>query len=192
MEIVTSAEDFSSVSQSSDPDHALIQAVKSGDMQAYQTLYELYGKRVYALCYRLTADRALAEDATQEVFIQLWQKLGNFSGQSRFSTWLHSVTANVTLSYIRKQKGWVKRMFNLEDSSVALQAEAQSCSSQIDLDSLICRLPERARVVFVLHAIEGLRHEDIGRMLNIATGSSKAQFHRAKQFLSEWMGDNHG
>ena len=69
MEIVTTTEHLASVSQSSDPDHALIQAVKSGDMQAYQTLYESYGKRVYALCYRLTADRALAEDATQEVFI---------------------------------------------------------------------------------------------------------------------------
>ena len=108
------------------------------------------------------------------------------------TTALDRASLGQRLRQIRKQKGWVKRMFNLEDSSVALQAEAQSCSSQIDLDSLICRLPERARVVFVLHAIEGLRHEDIGRMLNIATGSSKAQFHRAKQFLSEWMGDNHG
>ena len=78
-------------------------------------------------------------------------------------------------------------MMNLDDS-VAMQQVAETSSSSVDIESHILRLPERARVVFVLHAIEGYRHEEIATMTNMAVGSSKAQFHRAKQLLQEWMG----
>jgi RNA polymerase sigma-70 factor (ECF subfamily) len=165
----------------------LIQAVQGGDKQAFNTLYQQYVGQVYGLCFRLTGEKMLAEDATQEVFIQLWRKIGNFKGDSKFSTWLHTVTSNITISYLRKQKGWMQKMFNIEDS-VAMNDVAPVSSSSVDLESYVLRLPERARLVFVLHAIEGYRHEDIATMTNMAVGSSKAQFHRAKQLLKSWMG----
>ncbi|MEP0354359.1 MAG: RNA polymerase sigma factor [Paraglaciecola sp.] len=164
----------------------LIKAVQNGDKQAYNTLYSQYIGQVYGLCYRLTGEKTLAEDAAQEVFIQLWRKVGNFRGQSKFSTWLHTVTSNVTISYIRRQKGWLQKMFNIEDSA-AMNEEAQGSSASVDLESYVVRLPERARIVFVLHAIEGYRHEEIAAMTDMAVGSSKSQFHRAKQLLKEWM-----
>lgn len=168
-------------------EQTLIDAAKGGDTIAYHQLYDAHVKRVYALCFRLTGDRALAEDATQEVFIQLWRKIGNFTGQSRFSTWLHSVAANTTVSYMRKQRGWFQRMFNIEESDAQHFAAPEDTHS-IDLETLIVRLPERARMVFVLHAIEGYRHDDIAAMSGMAVGSSKAQFHRARQLLKAWMG----
>ena len=173
---------------SASQENALINAAKNGDKQAYRELYDRHVGRVYALCFRLTADKSLAEDATQEVFIQLWNKLDNFQGQSKFSTWLHSVTSNVTVSYIRKQKGWWQRMFNIEDAGLQEKTDEGS-PDDIDLESFVFRLPERARMVFVLHAIEGFRHEEIADMLEMAVGSSKAQFHRAKQLLTEGMTD---
>jgi len=168
-------------------ENELILNAKSGDKHAFRALYDEHIGRVYALCYRLTGEKGMAEDAAQEVFIQLWRKLNNFDGQSQFSTWLHSVTANITISYMRKQKGWVQRMFNLESSGIS-EMTAQSSSTDIDLEALVIRLPERARMVFVLHALEGYRHEDIANMLNMAVGSSKAQFFRAKQLLKGFMG----
>jgi RNA polymerase sigma-70 factor (ECF subfamily) len=168
-------------------EESLIASAKQGNKHAFRQLYDKHIGRVYALCYRLTGDKGMAEDASQEVFIQLWRKLENFDGQSQFSTWLHSVTANITISYIRKQKGWVQRMFNLEASGIH-EMTAESDSTDIDLEALVVRLPERARMVFVLHALEGYRHEDIAKMLNMAVGSSKAQFFRAKQLLKEFMG----
>ena len=165
---------------------AVIRAAQQGDRQAYHKLYQQYVGQVYGLCLRLTGEKMLAEDASQEVFIQLWRKLGNYQGDSKFSTWLHSVTSNITISYIRKQRGWWQRMFNIEDSS-AVHAEVEGSSDSIDLESYIARLPERARIVFVLHAIEGYRHEDIAQMTDMAVGSSKAQFHRARQLIKEWM-----
>ena len=168
-------------------EEALISSAKRGNKQAFHSLYEMHIARVYALCYRLTGEKGMAEDASQEVFIQVWKKLDNFDGQSLFSTWLHSVTANITISYMRKQKGWVQRMFNLEASTIHEMA-AESNSTDIDLEALIIKLPERARMVFVLHALEGYRHEEVATMLNMAVGSSKAQFFRAKQLLKDFMG----
>lgn len=168
-------------------EYELICKAKGGDKQAFRTLYDDHIGRVYALCYRLTGEKGMAEDASQEVFIQLWKKIANFDGQSQFSTWLHSVTANIAISYMRKQKGWVQCMFNLENSGIN-EMPAEENSTDVDLEALIIRLPERARMVFVLHALEGYRHEDIAKMLNMAVGSSKAQFFRAKQLLKEFMG----
>jgi len=168
-------------------ENELISKAKRGDKQAFRSLYDEHIGRVYALCYRLTGEKGMAEDASQEVFIQLWKKLGNFDGQSQFSTWLHSVTANITISYMRKQKSWVQRMFNLENSGIN-EMPAEGNSTDVDLEALVIRLPERARMVFVLHALEGYRHEDIANMLNMAVGSSKAQFFRAKQLLKDFMG----
>lgn len=188
MESTTAVTKLSALPASVQEKDPLICAAQQGDVQAYRALYEQYCGRVFALCYRLTADRTMAEDATQEVFIQVWQKLANYSHHSRFSTWLHSVTANITISYMRKQKGWWQRMLNIDSSGEAQSLNAPHCSSEIDLETLIVQLPERARVVFVLHAIEGYRHQDIARMLGIASGTSKAQFHRARQLLTQWIG----
>lgn len=164
----------------------LIIRVQAHDKVAFQALYQMHLPRVYGLCCRLCADQSQAEDATQEVFIQLWQKIANFKGNSKFSTWLHSVAANVTISYIRKQKGWWQKMMNIEDSSMSEQA-SESSIAETDLEKWVMRLPERARMVFVLHAIEGYRHAQIADMLGMAVGTSKAQLHRARQLIEEWM-----
>lgn len=166
----------------------LITAVKAGDKLAYHQLYKQYIGQVYGLCYRLTADKMLAEDAAQEVFIQLWRKIGNYQGESRFSTWLHTVTSNITISYLRKQRGWFSRVLNFESAIENSQVD-QGCSSSVDIERYILRLPQRARIVFVLHAIEGYRHEEIAQMTKMAVGSSKAQFHRAKHLLEGWMSE---
>lgn len=166
---------------------ALIEEAKNGNKDAFHRLYEQYIGQVYALCLRLTGQHALAEEAAQEVFIQVWGKLDNYQGDSKFSTWLHSVTSNVTISYLRRQKSFWQKILNLEESP-AMHETSQASAGDVELDKYIMRLPERARIVFVLHAIEGYRHEEIAGMMSMAVGSSKAQFHRAKGLIKEWMG----
>ena len=166
----------------------LIQAVQGGDKQAYNRLYREYIGQVYGLCYRLTGEKMLAEDAAQEVFIQLWRKIDNFKGDSKFSTWLHSVANNIVLGHLRKHKNWLQRMFSIEDQTIQdVAVEMEDTSGLTSLDKHIARLPERARLVFVLFAIEGYRHEEISKMLDMAVGTSKAQYHRAKSLLREWV-----
>ncbi|TMP40083.1 RNA polymerase sigma factor [Pseudoalteromonas rubra] len=164
---------------------ALVLRAQQGEQVAFEQLYQQCYRRVYGLCLRLLADQAHAEDATQEVFVQLWHKIAQFQGQSKFTTWLHSVTSNVAISYLRKQKNWLQKVVSLEDSGME-QTELAQCDSLNGLDKLVLRLPERARLVFVLHAVEGYRHEEVAGMLNMAVGSSKSQFHRARKLLQEW------
>jgi RNA polymerase sigma-70 factor (ECF subfamily) len=166
----------------------LIARAQAKDKQAFQTLYEMHLSKVYGLCCRLCSDKSQAEDATQEVFIQLWQKIGGFKGDSKFSTWLHRVASNVTISYIRKQKGWWQNMMNIDSANIQEQT-SEASMYETDLEKWIARLPERARWVFVLHAIEGYRHEQVAETLGMAVGTSKAQFHRAKHLIEEWMSE---
>ena len=171
-----------------------ITQAKQGSQIAFHQLYQMHHRQVYALCWRMLADKDSAEDVCQEVFVVLWQKINNFRGESKFSTWLHSVTSNVVLSHIRKQKNWFQRVFSIEEQvSNSIPAEAavplDDSSELEELDKYIAQLPERARLVFVLFAIEGYRHEEIANMLNMAVGSSKSQYHRAKSLLKQSLSE---
>lgn len=163
----------------------LIDKVKQGDQSAYKALYNMHVARVYGLCLRLIADEGHAQDATQEVFVQLWHKIAQFDGRSQFSTWLYSVASNIAISYVRKHKHWLNKVISFELSGMDEQS-IHDCDGLNGLDKLILRLPERARMVFVLYAIEGYRHEEIATLLGMAVGSSKAQYHRARQLLRQW------
>ncbi|MBB6520660.1 RNA polymerase sigma factor [Pseudoteredinibacter isoporae] len=173
-----------------DPDSPLVDQAASGDSRAFKQLYERHYKRVYALCLRMTANPESAEECTQEAFIKAWRKLDTFNKQSRFSTWLHTLASRTTLDYLRKHKSWLKLVFSQEEESIP---EAHGPSLEQDnielssLDKLLCRLPERARVVFTLHGVEGYRHVEIAEMLGISSGASRAQYHRARNLLQEWL-----
>jgi len=173
-----------------DPEHEIITRAKQGDQQAFHQLYLSYHRRIYALCWRMLADKDSAEDVCQEVFVQLWQKINNFRGESKFATWLHSVATNIVLGHLRKQKNWLQRIFSIEEHTTAeATVELQDDFEISSLDKQIQKLPERARLVFVLFAVEGYRHEEISTMLGMAVGSSKSQYHRAKSLLRESLSE---
>ncbi|WP_417440025.1 RNA polymerase sigma factor [Idiomarina abyssalis] len=158
-----------------------------GDVDAFQRLYYRHIKQVYGLVLRLCADKAFADDLVQEVFVQLWQKLGSFRGESKFSSWLYRVTTNICLTEIRKQKRWFSRFTS--DSKETSEPINEGNLDVSQLDKLILKLPEQTRQVFVLHALQGESHQQIADWLGIAPGTSKAQFHRARKRLEEWLQD---
>ena len=164
-----------------------IRLVQQGNQPAFLKIYNAYHKRIYAHCWRMLADKDSAEDVCQEVFVQVWKKISLFRGDSKFSTWLYSVATNVVLGHLRKQKSWWQNVFSIEESAVEEQSIEMAGVSEVDQH--IMKLPERARHVFVLFAIEGYRHEESAKMLNMAVGSSKAQYHRARQLLKEWVSE---
>ena len=169
-----------------------IEQAKQGSQSAFHQLYNRHHKQIYALCWRMLADKDSAEDVCQEVFVVLWQKINNFRGESKFSTWLHSVATNVVLGHLRKHKNWLQRVFSIEEQGASLVEPSVGLSDDSALNTLdkhIARLPERARLVFVLFAVEGYRHEEIAKMLKMAVGSSKSQFHRAKSLLKASLSD---
>src|SRR5882762_9589593 len=81
-----------------------IRLAQQGDAAAFETIYQLHSRRVYALCLRMSGDPVEAEDLTQEAFLQLFRKIHTFRGESAFSSWMHRLTANIVLMRFRKKR----------------------------------------------------------------------------------------
>jgi len=164
----------------------LVARAQGGDIGAFESLYRTHESRIYGLCLRMVADPARAEDLTQEAFIRAWQKLHSFRGRSAFSTWLYRLTVNVALADIRS-RGRRQDEITATDElhAVADPQPRKQPNTRIDLERAIAALPSQARLVFVLHDVEGYRHHEIGEIMGIAVGTSKAHLHRARRILRE-------
>lgn len=169
-----------------DDESVLIRRAQQRDQQAFAQLYRRHVGRVHALCRRMAADIPHAEELTQSVFVKLWEKLSLFRSESAFGTWLHRLTVNTVLTDFRTARRREARVFGTDDPA-ALETPAASPKAglRLDLEQAIASLPPRARVVFVLHDVEGYTHEEIAALLELQTGTTKAQLHRARQLLQE-------
>jgi RNA polymerase sigma-70 factor, ECF subfamily len=156
-----------------------------GDTGAFERVYHAHLGRVHNLARRMAGSES-ADELTQDVFVRVWQKLGTFRGESSFATWLHRLAVNVIIERFRTL-GTARDRF-LPDGEAVLDGLPTSTmpgryDAAMDLDTAIKRLPAGARTVFVLHDIEGYRHEEIGRLLGVSIGTSKSQLHRARMTL---------
>jgi RNA polymerase sigma-70 factor (ECF subfamily) len=182
-----------------DADALLVERARSGDMAAFELVYRREVGRVYALCLRMTADSGRARELTQSVFVRAWDRLATFRGDAQLSSWLHRIAVNEVLIEARTDKRRRARVVLAEDtrehdidsdapidaptgSGITLPADTET---RIDLERAIAALPPGARTVFVLHDIEGYRHEEISRMTGSAEGTLRAQLHRARKLLME-------
>jgi RNA polymerase sigma-70 factor (ECF subfamily) len=163
----------------------LVRRAQAGDVGAFEQLYEDNVRRVYALCYRMVGP-GRAEELTQDVFVRAWQKLDSFRGESAFASWLHPLTVNVVYSDLRARRRHAERITVTDDLTPYEPAVRPSGGdAAMDLERALETLPPGARRAFVLHDVEGYRHEEIARMTGTAVGTSKAQLHRARQLLRE-------
>jgi RNA polymerase sigma-70 factor (ECF subfamily) len=163
-----------------------VRLAAEGDARAFERLYHEHVPRVHSLARHMVGS-AEADELTQDVFVLAWRKLDTFRGDAAFSTWLHRVAINVMLGY-RKTKSRERERYAAAESVVErLQARPASTEISVDMEAAIETLPGKAREVFVLHDIEGYKHEEIGDMLDIAAGTSKSQLHRARMLLREQL-----
>jgi RNA polymerase sigma-70 factor, ECF subfamily len=165
-----------------------IRRAQAGDQAAFRQLYDEQASRVYAVCLRLTGNRAEAEERTQDAFVRAWEKLDSFRGDSAFSTWLYRLTVNVVFE-TQRASGRREARVGLADDPADLEQAASAAPAAPglarDLEQAVAALPEGARQVFVLHEVDGYQHDEIALMLGIAEGTSKAQLHRARRLLRE-------
>jgi len=169
-------------------DYALAQKAAGGDMEAFEALYERHSRRVYSLCLRMTQNASEAEDLAQEVFIQLFRKIGSFRGESAFTTWLHRLTVNQVLMHFRKRSVKLEQTTEEGETPVQIVKGTENPNQmpvvdRIALDKAIEQLPPGYKIVFTLHDIEGHEHEEIARMLGCSVGTSKSQLHKARMKL---------
>lgn len=166
-------------------DFSLCKLASNGNLAAFELLYQRYHRRTYSLCLRMTNSQTEAEDLTQEVFIQLFRKIGSFRGDSAFSTWLHRLTVNQVLMHFRRRS--VKNEKTSEDGEIPEQIVSGTANpnkmfvlDRLALNKAIEQLPPGYKKVFILHDVEGYEHEEIARMLQLSVGTSKSQLHKAR------------
>ena len=172
------------------------QLAAEGDVDAFEEIYRRHHKRVYSLCFRMVKNTSAAEDLTQEVFLQLFRKLHTFRGESSFTTWLHRLTVNQVLMHFRKPL--VKTEKTTEDGITPIRVvtgtenpRRMSLIDRIALNEAIDQLSPGYRMVFILHDLEGYEHDQIGKMLGCAVGTSKSQLHKARLRLRQLLTARH-
>ena len=166
----------------------LVHRAQAGDTSAFEALYRAHMGRVYAVCIRMVADDTRAAELTQDTFVQAWQGLGSFRGESAFSSWLHRIAVNVVLGALRSKRRREARIQATDDLAALDHPDATApLGTAMDLEQAIATLPPKARHVLVLHDLEGYRHHEIATMMGIATGTSKAHLHRARTLLKRFL-----
>jgi RNA polymerase sigma-70 factor (ECF subfamily) len=174
-----------------------IRRAQQGDGSAFEFLYRLYCRRVYALCLRMVRDTREAEDLTQEAFIQLFRKIHTFRGESAFSTWLHRLTANMVLMHFRKKKlisTSLEDINRMDEEHSGHRPELSAPDLRLtglfdrfDLQLAIDRLPQGCKAMFLLHDVQGYDHNEIAEILGCSIGTSKSQLHRARVRLRKLL-----
>ena len=163
-----------------------VRRAQEGDADAFEVVYRAHASRVYALCVRMAGDAGHARELMQDVFIRAWEKLGTFRGESAFGSWLHRLAINVVLMdrrlAARRAEDWIE---SDETEARLLPSPEVPTGLRMDLDQAIAALPPMARQVLVLYDVEGYEHREIGKLLGIAVGTSKAHLFRARRMLRE-------
>ena len=158
-----------------------------GDASAFERLYRTHVNRIHSLTRRMLGNHE-ADEVTQDIFVRTWQKLGQFRGESAFSTWLHRLAVNVV---IEKRRSFAIQRERMSDDPSALDfvtvAPARA-DLTVDFEAAIEQLPPGAREIFVLHDVEGYKHREIAVMLEITSGTSKRQLHRARMLMRRYLG----
>jgi RNA polymerase sigma-70 factor, ECF subfamily len=170
---------------------------QQGDAAAFEVLYRLHNRRVFALCVRMSVDRSEAEDLTQETFLTIFRKIQSFRGESAFSTWVHRVTVNTVLMRFRKKniasesldepnewdENGPKAMPQLGERDLQLSGTID----RLNLERAIAQLAPGCKLMFLLHDVEGYRHEEIAAIAGCTVGNSKSQLHKARVRLRELL-----
>ena len=174
-----------------------IRRAQQGDAEAFERIYRLHNRRVYALCLRMVGNTAEAEDLTQEAFLQLFRKIATFRGESAFSTWLHRLAVNVVLMRLRKKTLAATSLEEVTDPDEDVGGPRKDIGGpdlrlsgsvdRVNLERAVEQLPPGYRSVFVLHDVQGYEHNEIAAIMNCSIGNSKSQLHKARMRLRELL-----
>jgi len=177
----------------------LIRKAKQGDQSAFEQLVLAHQNRVFTLAFRMVNDREEAADLAQEAFLKAWQGLPNFQGESSFSTWLHRLTTNLCIDWLRRQtrRREIEPVASLDDEERSWAEPAdpgQDPQRQLERKELhralaraLQALPDHHRQVLVMRELSGLSYQEIGQALDLDMGTVKSRIARARLALRKLL-----
>ena len=159
----------------------------AGDTSAFERIYRVHVAKIHSLTRRMLGSDD-ADEVTQDIFVRTWQKLGTFRGDAAFATWLHRLAVNVIIARRRSYAVQRERISDDEQAIERITVNPARGDLVIDFEHALATLPDGAREIFVLHDVEGYKHREIAAMLEITSGTSKRQLHRARMLLRKRLG----
>ena len=153
---------------------------------AWLILYRELGERVFRLVHRMTGDEDTARDLTHDTFVRVFERMDQYTGSGSVSSWVFQIAVNL----VRERARTFRRRAQLLEREAptfdqAAPGDARRVESRMVLDDALARLPEEQRTTLLLYEVDGYTHAEIGEMLGVAEGSSKARVSRAKTALRE-------
>jgi RNA polymerase sigma-70 factor (ECF subfamily) len=171
-------------------EQGLIERCRTGDDSAFSELVDRYKDLVYGLVYRLSADRASADDLAQDVFLKVHRGLPYFRGEARLSTWIYRIVQNVC-SQARARRRPEVSLEPREGQRAIEPGAADQAFADVELrdrlDKAISQLPEQYQLLIAAHYLKGVQYEALAEALNMPLGTVKTHLHRAKRRLRELM-----
>ena len=166
----------------------LIDRCRVQDREAQFEIYRLYYKAMYNTSLRIVQDPVEAEDIMQEAFLSAFQKINMYSGSVSFGAWLKKIIVNQSLDSLKKKKVFFEEFDDrMVENHESEPAETDFSGRAEKIRDAILRLPDGFRVVLTLYLLEGFDHEEIGQILNISSSTSRSQYTRARQKLTELL-----
>ena len=184
-------------------DRLLVRRAQDGDLSAFDSLIGRYQERVYATIYHMTSNHEDANDLTQETFVKAYKALASFKGDSGFFTWIYRIAVNKTINFLKQRKNRHNGFslndldFNAEHNPdlVALISEKNPrrdmglAELQEKLNEAMQKLSEVHRLVVTLHDVQGMSHEEIGKIMDCNPGTVRSRLFYARQQLQGSLAD---
>lgn len=167
-------------------DAVTLARARRGDVSAHATIYRTFARPCYTLAMRVLGSPAAAEDIVQDVFLKLMDAVRQYRGDAPFGAWLKRMTVNAAIDQLRSQRHIgpddPERLFaNAAETGGALAADVH------DVMALLQRLPPRARLILVLHELEGYTHKELAELFGQTESYSKSILSRSLKRLQEWL-----
>lgn len=181
----------------------LVEQLKQGDESAFRTIVDTWQDMVYNTVLGIVQNAEDAEDLTQDVFVQVYQSVSSFKGDSKFSTWLYRIAVTKSLDHERKKKrkkrfAFVRSIFGEESEVVINPPDFHHPGVVFDkkedaaaLFRAIGQLPDNQRSAFVLNKVEGLSYQEVSDIMNMSVSSIESLLHRAKNNLRKNLEDHY-
>lgn len=166
-------------------EQTLVRRAQAGDHEAYRALYEAYLPRIHGLAYRMCGDADLADDLVQAAFVRVYASLRSYRGDAPLGAWLHRVAVSVILNGLRSERRRRMREVPLDLAPSSEPAAPGGSELAIALERAMESLSEEARMVVILHDVEGYSHEEIASMMGIRAGASRVRLVRARARLKD-------
>ncbi len=167
-----------------------LERCRAGDTQAMGAIYDHFKSSLYGVAFRYTRNHAVAEDLLQDIFVKVFSNLHTLDNDNTFVGWLYRVAVNTCLSYLRTHKRIYRKEVPLGDVEGDMAHKASRRPEDMmnkTLDEAIQGLSPRLKSVFMLHDIQGFKHQEVAQIMDCSVGTSKSQLFKARMKIRKHL-----